>query len=333
MESEGPRGPGDNGEVTGGALALVGTAAEPRFDQFTQLARRLLFAPMATFELIDDERVYCKSHPGLELDEQARLGSFCDEVVEIGGPLVVEDTAADERFSGCAVVAGEPQARFYAGVPVRDPSGRPIGALAAMDTVTRRLSPLELDVLVDLALMIETEVAAAPVTSTDAVTGLFDKRTFERIGDWLLEFTTRRGAHSLVLCAEVEGLVTAPGDDEAETNRTALSAAAGVLRSSVRGSDVVGRIGPVQMGVLLVNAKAESFPIVAERIAQAMEREPSAGRGCSFAFGVAEHDPESREKMADLVDRALAQLLDNAREAAATAAGAAPDRRGTPPAG
>ena len=315
MDSLGPVGPETDRGAALQALGLIDTSPEQRFDQFTQLARRLLFAPMATLEVPDGDRVLCKSHPGLAEGSFASEASFCDEVVATGGPLVVEDAAGDERFGHHWLVTGPAEVRFYAGVPVRDPSGAAVAALAVMDTVGRALSAFELDALIDLALMIEHELAAPAAEVTDERTGLFTAATFERIGDWLLEFTTRREVSSLVVCAEVDGALLV---DEIDASSSAVADAAGLLRASVRGSDVIGRIGDGQVGVLLVNARADSFPIIRERIAGVAAARAGAADGAAtlgLAYGIAEHEPGSPETMADLLRRARLELEGRARAA------------------
>jgi len=313
VESGGTFSPGSDRLAAVRSLGLVGTAPEARFDQLTQLARRIMIVPISTFELLEDDRIWCKSHPGLEAEQLPRLASFSDEVIDTGGPLVVEDAAADPRFEAYTLVSGIPQVRFFAGVPVRGPSGQAVGVLSVMDIVPRALAVQELDVLVDLALMIESELASAHGASTDDVTGLFTREAFERIGDWLLELTSRRTLHSFLVCAEVTGVDTATRPGSPGMADQVLVDAASVLRSAVRGSDLLGRLGDRQVGILLVNAKAGTFPTVTSRIAQAMAHhrgEVHRPYELSFAYGLAEHDPHAPRRISSLVESAKRELLD-----------------------
>jgi GAF domain-containing protein len=47
--------------------------------------------------------------------------------------LVVPDTTVDSRFAGNPMVLDDPELRFYAGAPLLDADGLPLGALCVLD--------------------------------------------------------------------------------------------------------------------------------------------------------------------------------------------------------
>lgn len=66
--------------------------------------------------------------------------------------LVVNDLTKDERFKDYPFVVGPPYSRFYAGVPIRSPSGHSIGTYCVLDDRPRNgLKPQDLDFLKDMA--------------------------------------------------------------------------------------------------------------------------------------------------------------------------------------
>ncbi|KAF2036531.1 sensor histidine kinase-like protein/response regulator [Setomelanomma holmii] len=66
--------------------------------------------------------------------------------------LVVNDLTKDERFKNYPFVVGHPYSRFYAGVPIRSPSGHSIGTYCVLDDKPRNgLKPQELVFLKDMA--------------------------------------------------------------------------------------------------------------------------------------------------------------------------------------
>ncbi|KAJ4295492.1 hypothetical protein N0V90_007505 [Kalmusia sp. IMI 367209] len=66
--------------------------------------------------------------------------------------LVVSDLTQDERFKNYPFVKGAPYSRFYAGVPIRSPSGHSIGTYCVLDDKPRDgLSDYELNFLKDMA--------------------------------------------------------------------------------------------------------------------------------------------------------------------------------------
>lgn len=66
--------------------------------------------------------------------------------------LVVNDLSKDDRFKDYPFVKGPPKSRFYAGVPIRSPSGHSIGTYCVLDEKPRNgLSPHQLAFLKSMA--------------------------------------------------------------------------------------------------------------------------------------------------------------------------------------
>ncbi|KAF2020833.1 hypothetical protein BU24DRAFT_438222 [Aaosphaeria arxii CBS 175.79] len=66
--------------------------------------------------------------------------------------LIVNDLSLDDRFRNFSFVSGPPYSRFYAGVPIRSPSGHSIGTYCVLDEVPRNgLSETEISFLKDMA--------------------------------------------------------------------------------------------------------------------------------------------------------------------------------------
>ena len=81
--------------------------------------------------------------------------SFCSHALLESGPLVVKDALEDARFIDHPMVKGAPFIRFYAGVPLQTPSGHQVGALCLIDPTPKTLSDEQLQVLKDMAAMVE----------------------------------------------------------------------------------------------------------------------------------------------------------------------------------
>lgn len=169
------------------ALGLLGTPPEARFDAFTRLARTLTGAPMAKLSLLDAERQWLKANDGFPTSETPRDHAFCSHAILTPDQvLVVEDATKDPRFSDNPLVTGEPGIRFYAGAPVRSPSGHPVGALCVLDTAPRRLPEAARRSLADLARGVEDAFALDTalrhlhgLITHDPLTGLLNRRGFD----------------------------------------------------------------------------------------------------------------------------------------------------------
>lgn len=144
-----------------GASGLVDTDEENRFDRIVRLATMVTGSPIALVSLLTSTRQWFKARVGLEPRETPRDWAFCSHAVMQDEMFVVEDALDDERFRDNPLVQGDPQIRFYAGVPLRDRSGHALGTLCVIDREPRRLRASELQGLLDLAAIASSEIQAS----------------------------------------------------------------------------------------------------------------------------------------------------------------------------
>lgn len=147
------------------ALGLLDTPAEERFDRITRLLAHVMRAPMAYISLVDADRQWFKSSCGLALSQTPRDASFCGHAVLSDEPLIVPDAAEDVRFFDNPLVTGEPYIRFYAGHPLRGPGGHKVGTLCIADRRPRTLRESEVEVLGEMARLVERELGLVEVAS------------------------------------------------------------------------------------------------------------------------------------------------------------------------
>lgn len=118
------------------ALSEYGLTAErglPSLDPIVDMAAQIFDCPSAAVNMIGDDHVFLVSTYGIDDYDARRDVSFCAHAINQTGVMVVEDAALDPRFHDNPLVTGG-YVRFYAGVPIRDPSGQALGALCVMDT-------------------------------------------------------------------------------------------------------------------------------------------------------------------------------------------------------
>ncbi|WP_425934318.1 PAS domain S-box protein [Aeromonas rivipollensis] len=140
------------------ALNILDTPSEEAFDRITRLVAHILDVPIALVSLVDTDRQWFKSRIGIDANETPREVAFCAHAIAQTTPLIVTDTTQDSRFMSNALVTGNPNIRFYAGVPLRSIGGLSIGTLCAIDSKPRQLSPDEISILVDLASLVSKEM-------------------------------------------------------------------------------------------------------------------------------------------------------------------------------
>jgi diguanylate cyclase (GGDEF)-like protein/PAS domain S-box-containing protein len=112
---------------------VLDTPADPDLDRIVELAARICGAPIAALSLVGKDRLYLKSRYGVDVRELKREGTFCSYAIEGDDVFCVRDARLDPRFASLPIVAEPPHVRFYAGVPLRAPSGHKIGTVCILD--------------------------------------------------------------------------------------------------------------------------------------------------------------------------------------------------------
>lgn len=152
--------PADEGERLAAVRRydVLDTPPDGAFDRITALAARLLGVPIAIVSIVDTDRIWFKSHHGLEVDQVGREPGLCASAILQGEPWVVTDAAEDPRTLANPLVAGESGLRFYAGVPLTTQDGYNLGTLCVIDRHPRRVSEEDLATMRDLAALVLDEL-------------------------------------------------------------------------------------------------------------------------------------------------------------------------------
>lgn len=121
---------------------LLDTAPEIGYDEISELAAQICQCPVAVIGLVDETRDWKKSKYGLpaSFSGMPREMSICSATI-CGNDLVLSpDLTKDERFCNNPTVAGEPNLRFYCGMPLINPEGHALGTLCIVDFQPRELT-------------------------------------------------------------------------------------------------------------------------------------------------------------------------------------------------
>jgi sigma-B regulation protein RsbU (phosphoserine phosphatase) len=137
---------------------VLDTPPDGAFDRITALASRLLGVPIAIVSIVDTDRIWFKSHHGLDVSQIDRDPGLCASAILHDGPWVVSDAAVDPRTLANPLVAGEMGLRFYAGIPLTTGDGHNLGTLCVIDQAPRDLGDDEIATLEDLAALVMHEL-------------------------------------------------------------------------------------------------------------------------------------------------------------------------------
>lgn len=105
----------------------------PSLEPVVDIAVRMFGVPAAAVNIIGSDHVFFAASEGIGECDLRRDVSFCAHAITQEDVFVVEDAERDPRFHDNPLVTAK-QIRFYAGAPLRAPSGHAIGALCIVDT-------------------------------------------------------------------------------------------------------------------------------------------------------------------------------------------------------
>jgi diguanylate cyclase (GGDEF)-like protein len=131
-------------------LQILDSARQPDFDSLVVLAQELFDVPISMISLVDRHRQWFKAVAGLDVDETEREVAFCNYTISQDQPFVVSDALQDDRFRHNRLVQGDPNIRFYAGVPLAITPGVNLGALCIKDRRARKIDDAGIRRLIQL---------------------------------------------------------------------------------------------------------------------------------------------------------------------------------------
>jgi diguanylate cyclase (GGDEF)-like protein/PAS domain S-box-containing protein len=123
----------------------------------------------------------------------------------------------------------------------------------------------------------------------DGLTGLFNRRRFEEELERHVSHARRYGMEGALLLIDIDELKAINDNGGHRAGDAVLIAVAGVLRSRLRGSDVVARFGGDEFAVLLPHATARDAATVGEDLAAGVRGEVRTPAGpVTISVGVGE---------------------------------------------
>ena len=288
------------------------TPLEPSFDRITRILSNALNVPMVAVSLIDGHRQWLKSSQGDLSPEVCRGDSFCNVTIQSSEPMIVEDATLDARFKDHALVQGEPHIRFYAGVPLRTPSGYNLGSLCAIDTKPRHLDAAQIAVLKDLAEVVMGEFEARRLALKDNLTGTLTRAGFLDEAERAHSLAARHGYPLACIAFDLDHFVDINDTRDTATGDNILREVAAICKKRLRASDILARIGGDEFIVILPHTDATAASQIAEAIRTSISQRDVAQSGSASvtaSFGVAARDPAMLEVSLDeLLHRAHASL-------------------------
>lgn len=130
---------------------VLDTPPDGTFDRITAIAARRFGVPIAIISIVDHDRIWFKSHHGLDVQEIGRDPGLCASAILSNDPHILCDASVDARSLTNPLVAGDFGLRFYAGVPLQTSDGYNLGTLCVIDKDPRPVDQAQIEDLKDLA--------------------------------------------------------------------------------------------------------------------------------------------------------------------------------------
>ncbi len=151
---------------------ILDTPPDGSFDHITELAASLFGVPIAIVSLVDHDRIWFKSHQGIEAEQVGREAGLCASAILSPEVYHLRDAIHDGRALANPLV-GALGLRFYAAAPLRTHDGFNLGTLCIIDREPRELAPAEAETLTKLAALVmdqmELRLAARKVAEAEQV--------------------------------------------------------------------------------------------------------------------------------------------------------------------
>ena len=171
-------------QATVDRYAILDTPADGTFDSIASIAARIFGVPIAIISIVDHDRIWFKSHHGIDVEQVERHPGLCASAILKNDPYILTDAKVDVRSLANPLVAGEFGLRFYAAAPLMTSEGHNLGTLCVIDKEPRQVVESELRMLQDLAAIIvdELELRLA-ARKLDQIRQTIHARTLEQKAD------------------------------------------------------------------------------------------------------------------------------------------------------
>lgn len=243
---------------------VLDSEKDENLQRIVRLAARILQTQVAIISLVDKDRQWFLAKHGLIADETPREMAFCAHTICEEEALLVEDARNDPRFCANPLVTGATGIRFYAGVPLQDPSGHNLGALCVIDQAPRKLSRSAVEDLKSLSQIVLRELELKKLQTICPITHSLLRKDFLRIADIEIRRSRDKEEPMAFLLLEFEDLY-------AINQRCGLMIIDEVLKqlgqrfqAILEPSEYLGRLGDSLLGLVMINTDKDQALLRAE---------------------------------------------------------------------
>lgn len=243
--------------------------------------------------------------------------SFCSRMVRGEGPRIAPDSALVPAYEAAPIGAQVPIGA-YIGAPLHSEDGSLFGTLCAIDPDRQPDAIANEQELVELlaallSSLLQAELKADEAArrserleveaNTDTLTGLYNRRAWDRLLAREEDRCRRYGHPAHVLAIDLDGLKRVNDTRGHAAGDELIVRAAAALREAAREVDVVARIGGDEFAILAIECDANGAQALMQRVRAAL-----AAANVSASIGLAPRGhADGLEAAKTLADRLMYQ--------------------------
>lgn len=247
------------------------TGESAPFQRIVELVRQIMNVPMAAVTLIDADTQWFRAQHGLKGTSTSREDAFCNYTIAQAEPFAVTDATLDPRFADNPMVKGDPHIRSYLGVPLKTPDGYNVGSLCAIDDEPRQFDRTQGEIMRRLAEIVVEQFELQQIAKQDSMTGALTRRGFFAEVEKEFLRAGRYDRPSALVVIDVDHFKTINDRYGHPAGDAVLVSIANASMATMRKSDIFGRIGGDEFGLLLPETNPEEARDAAERIRRIVE--------------------------------------------------------------
>ena len=240
-------------------------------------------------------------------------------IAETGSDVIIEDVSKDSRFDSGMDRLNNFTTKSIIGVPLKIRKSV-FGVIELINKLDgSHFTPLDLNLLRTIgdfaAIAIEKAYyvnALKRVASIDSLTGLYNRRSFQRFLDREIERSKRSGETFTLMMLDIDRFKQINDTYGHAAGDKVLVEFAEILLSSLRNADLVCRYGGDEFIVIMPDVTHEAAEPAKERIIKTLsERNESARITISASVGLHESDGNDTANILQFVDEDLYESKNN----------------------
>jgi diguanylate cyclase (GGDEF)-like protein len=300
-------------------LDVLDSPSELGFDRIAELIKLIFDVEIGIVSMIDAHRQWYKSVIGLASSEASLDSTFCRYTLQLGRPVIVPDATKDDRFYNNPHVTDGPKIRFYAGAPITTQEGLVIGTVCAIDKNVREFGDRETAILTHLAAIVMRELELRREAATDVLTGASSRRAFKDEVKKHLSLAKRHVMPLSCIALDIDHFKRVNDTYGHAAGDQVLAGMVNALRTTLRQSDFIGRVGGEEFAILLPQTELATAISVAEKLRLLVKELRFPGSNppiaVSASFGVsAMGGSDDIETLLNRADHALYQAKRSGRD-------------------